>query len=344
MLFPEEEVRLSPPKSFSFESPEAFVPLAPSQYRAPAMALYGLNQGRTYYEARTILTADDRVLLPFSAWMGNGPKDNWMFGKLKLKAMRKLPGSGFLLGGYSNYYHFLVLNLMGLALLEGLGKCWTDFDFLLVERPRHPFQKWFHQRLGISPERAVYLDDYPHVACDELFFPSNMWLPGPSWMKCLGAWLTRYLTESYPEEPPLRLYVSRSKCLYGRVSNEREVIEKMKEHGFQVVNAEDLEVPAQFSLFRRAGVVVGAHGAGLSNLQLCRPGCRVLEILNRAYRRETYWRLSSLVGLEYYRFFADPDTSPFVAPTGIGPDPPRLPNITVDLGLFQMALEGLLNE
>ena len=52
--------------------------------------------------------------------------------------------------------------------------------------------------------------------------------------------------------------------------------------------------------FAEAEVVVGGHGAGLSDLAFCRPGTRVLELSARSrIGRPTSWTVSSSAGLRY---------------------------------------------
>jgi hypothetical protein len=63
-----------------------------------------------------------------------------------------------------------------------------------------------------------------------------------------------------------RLYISRVKAAKRRLVNEPEVVDLLLGYGFQVVYAEDLSYQQQVKLFYNAAVIVGAHGAGLTNV------------------------------------------------------------------------------
>jgi capsular polysaccharide biosynthesis protein len=50
------------------------------------------------------------------------------------------------------------------------------------------------------------------------------------------------------------------------------------QRGFEIFRPETLSVVDHLTLFGEASVIVGASGAGLSNLLLCRAGAKVFEI------------------------------------------------------------------
>lgn len=53
--------------------------------------------------------------------------------------------------------------------------------------------------------------------------------------------------------------------------------------------------------FNRAAIVIGPHGAGLSNLLFCQPGTLVVEgLCNPPHTNMCYTRLAQLLGLRYY--------------------------------------------
>jgi capsular polysaccharide biosynthesis protein len=80
------------------------------------------------------------------------------------------------------------------------------------------------------------------------------------------------------------------------------VLEALSPFGFEKVDPGTLTVAKQVRLFAEAELVVGAHGAGLSNLVFCPEGAAVLELFPPDYVNICYWALSSAVGSLRYRY------------------------------------------
>lgn len=112
-----------------------------------------------------------------------------------------------------------------------------------------------------------------------------------------------------------RLYITRVDAAARPLVNETEVINLVAAHGFEVVDPGRLSFADQIALFASASVVIGPHGAGLTNAGFCDSNSTLIELraLNRASqspsRNETYRRLSACCGLQYgYLMF---DNAPF---------------------------------
>lgn len=92
------------------------------------------------------------------------------------------------------------------------------------------------------------------------------------------------LLKSYRERLDVRdgtsqyLYQNRLKSSARKVNNEIELIEHLKEKGFESLDTTNMEVREQLKLFKRSNVIVAPHGAGLSNLFACKPNTKVYEL------------------------------------------------------------------
>jgi capsular polysaccharide biosynthesis protein len=82
-------------------------------------------------------------------------------------------------------------------------------------------------------------------------------------------------------------------------------------------------------LFSQARIVIGLHGAGLTNVAWCPPGGRLLEIFPSESIPSYYWVLASQVGVDYYYL--------------LSLNSPSLPqdDTVIDLKQFQQAVEHL---
>lgn len=95
-----------------------------------------------------------------------------------------------------------------------------------------------------------------------------------------------------------RIFVTRARAARSLL-NESEVADFLVRRGYLIVDPGGLSVREQMTLFQRATYVVGAHGAGLTNLAWCAPATRVVEILRPDRNLDCYARLSHLAGLRY---------------------------------------------
>ena len=81
--------------------------------------------------------------------------------------------------------------------------------------------------------------------------------------------------------------------------NEAELEAQLSRLGFAIVLPESLSVLQQAKLFGAAQFVVGAHGAGLTNLVFAPPGAALLELFHPQYRKTCYANLAAACGHQY---------------------------------------------
>ena len=147
-------------------------------------------------------------------------------------------------------------------------------------------------------KRAVATDEAFHV--DTLILPLSLHHNG-AFHPCLSDFCDR-ISASIPNDDPAlprRFYVDRRGSPARPLLNEAEVIERLLPLGFTPVRPETLSFPQQLRLFRNAEAIVAPHGAALTNLLWCRPGCAVLELQMDAYAHWFFRNLAGLRSLEY---------------------------------------------
>ena len=88
---------------------------------------------------------------------------------------------------------------------------------------------------------------------------------------------------------PSHLYISRRNTTRS-FDGESELEQRLAARGFTIVVPDQLSWVEQVALFRNARIVVGPHGAGLSNLVFTEPGATVIELTNgNHYNRCFEW-------------------------------------------------------
>ena len=102
-----------------------------------------------------------------------------------------------------------------------------------------------------------------------------------------------------PPESDRRLFISRADAGSRVATNEDELAADLALLGFRRVVPGTLTYKEQLSLFAGAEMIVGTHGAGLTNIGVCRAGARILEIFEPGYRNPCYRHLAYLMGLRY---------------------------------------------
>jgi capsular polysaccharide biosynthesis protein len=168
-----------------------------------------------------------------------------------------------------------------------------------------PFHRQLLDLLGIPAAQRIDAAAHPHVQADELVVPSLLTEKNPPW---LVAWLrSRLLPAGAPAGPRTRLYVTRGPSANNRsVRTEDEVRAYLEGHGFRSLDPGTLSVREQIDTFAAAEIIVGSHGAGLTNLTFASPGTRVIELFPAGHLLLDYWWLSAVVpGLDY-RYLSAP--------------------------------------
>ncbi len=209
--------------------------------------------------------------------------------------------------GYRNYCHWMLEILPKLALLRDVD----SYDWIYLPRLDLPFQKATLALMGVDLGKVIEGDVGVYFEADELIVPSFVSLScySPHWVI---DYLREHLmpggqSEDVQNKFSDRVFISRRRASCRRLINEEEIFRYLELLGFRRYDLEDLSVEDQRLLFAEARVVIGTHGAGLTNLIFCKPGTKVLEIF-QAREDDTYCYLSQVLGLDYHCL----QTVPFV--------------------------------
>lgn len=217
-----------------------------------------------------------------------------------------LNGKVCLLGNrsYMNYYHWLYDTLPRLAVLDAAGIDFNSIDKFVVMPLRHSFHSESLEHLSISDERLHTVDKGEYISADELYIPH---FGSNSLGLAQARWNPEFLRSTFgpsvlPKTQERRLFVSRGTIGKRGISNEPELIDALIPLGFEVVHCENLSIVEQAQLFAEASVVLGPHGAGLTNIVYCQPDTVVIELFN-AHIAPCFWTISELMGLKHATHF-----------------------------------------
>lgn len=222
---------------------------------------------------------------------------------------------------FGNYAHCLNDVLGRLAMLEIMG---IDYDWLYVPYDGHsscrPFMREILQVWGIDPSKIIEpLGEFTCIEADELIVPSFPVYMAPT-PNCtfrantdlfgvkIPVWLSNYYKEKFiplaskasVNKDPFskRIFISRKDSGVRILHNEDDVFALFEVHGFKKYIMTDLTFLQQVELFSNAEIVVGAHGAGMTNIMFCRPGTKIFEIFQERFD-SAYAYLAQSLGLDY---------------------------------------------
>jgi hypothetical protein len=99
---------------------------------------------------------------------------------------------------------------------------------------------------------------------------------------------------------PAMIYVWRVDAVHRPLRNEDALVEMLVGYGVEPVVLSTLSLDEQIRLFRDAKLIIGPHGAGLSNVVFAAPGAVLYELLPDHYLNVCINRLAQLRGVHYW--------------------------------------------
>ncbi|GAA3993014.1 glycosyltransferase family 61 protein [Hymenobacter antarcticus] len=132
-----------------------------------------------------------------------------------------------------------------------------------------------------------------------------------------------------PAPATRRIFAARSASGARRIINEPEVDAVLEEFGFEKVYFERITFSEQIQLMHETTILLGVHGAGMTNMFFLQPGAKVLELLDKDYQVHCYYWLASCFNLPYY----------LIPCQGTNPEHTSHSDIQVDIVLLRKVIE-----
>ncbi len=217
-----------------------------------------------------------------------------------LKKPKKVCGTVVVLaqGGCGNYYHWMLELLPRFELLQEAN---IDYDYIYTQISR-PFMKESLTLLGINSDCIIPARKDIYIQADTLIVPSiasPFGYPSEYTINFLRKTFIPLAQKSIEfRKFSKKVFISRKRSNRRKIINEDDVFGLFEPYGFVAYNLEDLSVLEQVALFHNAEIIVGEHGAGLTNLVFAQPETKVVEIFQARYDA-MYWYLSQALKLKY---------------------------------------------
>jgi hypothetical protein len=288
------------------------------EYSESQVKLYSLKNGRWHANPYGFITSDDRLLFNESCCYGPEPINHFLLNSIKLTPCSKYSGKILLLGGSDNYWHFLMDDLSKLYFLKHADLELNDFDTIFLNKPTSRFQREYFDIFGIeyTSNNISEIKEVKHLEAEELCFFSARFQPSFELFSFLRKTVYQKLNTQIPtlNEYEQKIYISRGKAKTRKLLNEDKVINVLLKNGFSVVYLENLSVLEQVILFKNSKVILGVHGAGLTNILYASPGTIVGEIRSNEHTgsytlSDCYEWISSFAKLKHYVILAKPQSN-----------------------------------
>lgn len=315
------------------------VPLTFSEYAEhsiPRLYVAEVKQARLATRFIEVISPDDRVFRDLGYSRTDGSVGFASLVRPWLPRLQRRSGTFGVIstGRMANYYHWLNDCLPRLWLLDQQPECRFR---LVIPETTCPFHIESLSLLGFGADRLVRFGN-DHWQVERLLVPSLV-----NQASQTNPTATRWLrdrillaTGAASSKCVRRLYISRRLATKRRLTNEGEIVELLKSRGFEEVASENLSFAEQVRLFSEAEVVVGPHGAGLTNVMFMPAGGSLVELLDHRRVKSCYFSLASAVDVRYSCITDAPDDKDEVR-TGRQPDT----DFSIPLNRVKLALDEL---
>jgi hypothetical protein len=311
-----EFIEVNPPSILKLDLTDQFIkdcspyakPLMTIQY--PGDFIIGIPGGRVYsYDASNmaVISREKNLVEQVSFQWANdeilGAKHNGLFKENIFSTPKKYSGNVFSMlaggGAINYYYHWLFDAMPKISLLKQSG-LFDQMDYFLVPNYVYKFQKEYLDYFGIPASKVINGELEKHVEADKLYVASYVRVDDhhPKWT--LDFLYNNLIKQHDKPKRHKRIYIARGDAAVNRkVINEGDLIEMLKSFDFEIHYLSGLSIVEQANLFNAAEIVIGAHGAGLSNIAFCEPGTKVLEFFPDNYVRHLFYDICNKRGVKY---------------------------------------------
>ncbi len=324
LSFPIQELVLKEEVSFSRELPRTNSPLITNKFQSCLDSKIIRKVGFVLPEARyisgfggTVVTNDDKIFIPCSPLRNEWyPERHQSLYKIRLPRIESVDKIVLINTNCAehNYHHWISDHLPRFYWLREMGLDLSDY-ILVSNIGNHEYQRYSYKVLQDNgfTFREIITRKIEHISCKEIVIPpySTLALNGDttSYDPVQSSFLKEmFLKGLSTKRIGARVFISRRRSL--RTSpQEVELVEKLNKHGFKEVFAEDYNISEQATIFNSADIIVGFHGAGLTNIHFCRPNTTIVEIFSPDFIVTDFWRIATKQNLRYLAYCEDSEKS-----------------------------------
>ncbi len=208
----------------------------------------------------------------------------------------------------NNFSHWLLDILPRLKIFEQNNSI-EEIDYFLLPELKYSFQRETLEILNIPFNKILSDKQNRHIEADVLYVTDHPWhkkgnvqdeiIYIPEW---IINWLReKFLVNAEYKNISEKIYIDRSDSLFNhcQIINSDEVWEFLKNEGFSKIRSTEITFKNQIGLFNSATTIVGAHGAGLTNMIFSKSNTNIIEFAPENHPNNFFHRVSQMNNLNY---------------------------------------------
>jgi capsular polysaccharide biosynthesis protein len=207
-----------------------------------------------------------------------------------------------------NYGHFLIDVMQRYIQLR--IKHSSNLCVLLPDSYRN--YGYLTETLNTLNIKIIFIKENQLIKVKQLFIPDFYFPPGIINNNIIGHVREVFWKLGNPaniNSGPKRIFITRNKDRKRKIINENELYPLLEKYDFNITYLADLTIVKQMELCCNAEIIVGLHGAGLTNIMFMKKG-KVIELrMKGAIDQWSFFELATALEHKYYYLLCDPATS-----------------------------------
>ncbi|HMG11416.1 MAG TPA: glycosyltransferase 61 family protein [Mucilaginibacter sp.] len=208
------------------------------------------------------------------------------------------------LGADGGFYHFLFESVIKTEMYRSVLK---QADHILFNGPLTDWKLKWVNKANIDCSKIIWVEGNAHYQCEQLLFTNKLIAD-----QQVSKWAVNTLKEVFGISDTGNnksitkniIWITRKGQKNREIEWEYELLKQFP--AIERVDLSLLPVDGTIAKLQYATHVIGPHGAGLSNIYLCRPGTKILEFYpNGAFFQPCYQRLSEVCFLDHTVMYLD---------------------------------------
>lgn len=195
----------------------------------------------------------------------------------------------------SEYFHWLTDALPRLIAADDFRE-----GYLVILPQRYQQFGYVQQSLSLLNCQPYFYNPRKRLSVGKLLLPSHTAFTGNYNLQLIGK-LRNLFLQKEKLAPWRKIFVSRQKAGKRRLLNELVVTGILFQHGYEVHFFEDYTLAAQIALLSETKILIGLHGAGLTNMLFMQAGGQIIEIRHEQdSHNNCFFSLAAALSHDYY--------------------------------------------
>ncbi|WP_237217217.1 glycosyltransferase family 61 protein, partial [Falsiroseomonas oryziterrae] len=207
-----------------------------------------------------------------------------------------------------NHYHLHTEHLCALLQIEALRRTWPGEHVETLLPAGDPLHAEAQALLAAELGAARTIGE-EEIRATRLLVPNRCLhhkAPDPLVAEVFARIRRNALAGAEAEPGGPRIYVARFGAAARWMRNEAELAASLAARGFAVFDARRLRYREQVLALAGARIIVGAHGAGLTNMGFAEPGALLVECFSPFFYSQCFQQLAAIAGHRYRAFRQPP--------------------------------------